>query len=117
MDWKDVYQWPLRKDEYGHYAFSKNGTMAITFNFNINDMKFMEKFVAIVNGEKENEKTAGQWRADGVDIYCNDIPVCCVRGWGYLTGVGGLHLPIEEAIKIQDGFVNYILGRLNNRKA
>ena len=28
-----------------------------------------------------------------------------------------LHLPTEEAIKIQDGFVNYILGRLNNRKA
>ena len=117
MDWKDVYQLPLRKDEHGHYAFSKNGTMAITFNFNINDMKFMEKFVSIVNGEKENEKTAGQWRADGVDIYCNDVPVCCVRGWGYLTGTGGLHLPTEEAIKIQDGFVNYILGRLNNRKA
>lgn len=117
MKWKEVYQLPLRKEEYGPYAFSKNGTMAITFNFDIHDMKFMEKFVAIVNGEKENEKTAGQWRADGVDIYCNDVPVCCVRGWGHLTGVGGLHLPIEEAIEIQDGFVNYILGRLNNRKA
>ena len=50
MKWEDVYQLPLRKDEIGPYAFSKNGTMAITFNFNIHDMKFMKKIVKIKLG-------------------------------------------------------------------
>ena len=37
----------------------------------------------------------------------------CVRGWGHLIGTGGLNLSIDTAKKIQDGFISYILSRLN----
>ncbi len=39
--------------------------------------------------------------------------VFSVRGWGHLTGIGGLHLPENGAARIQDDFIAYILKRLN----
>lgn len=27
--------------------------------------------------------------------------ICDIRGWGYLTGIGGLHLSEAEAVEIQ----------------
>ena len=35
-----------------------------------------------------------------------------IRGWGYLTGVGGLHLPEEDAAKVQDDMVLWIKSKL-----
>ena len=43
-----------------------------------------------------------------------EIKVLLVRGWGMLTGVGGYHLPVEEASKIQDEFTAHILRCLND---
>ena len=43
-----------------------------------------------------------------------EIKVLLVRGWGMLTGVGGYHLPVEEASKIQDEFTAHILKCLND---
>lgn len=44
----------------------------------------------------------------------NEVKVLLVRGWGMLTGVGGYHLPVEEASKIQDEFTAHILRCLND---
>ena len=38
--------------------------------------------------------------------------VFCVRGWGHLTGTGALHLPLQDAQRIQDGFVQHIAKQL-----
>lgn len=38
-----------------------------------------------------------------------------LRGWGYLTGIGGLNLSGEEAATIQDEFGAYIVEKLTNR--
>lgn len=43
-----------------------------------------------------------------------EIKVLLIRGWGMLTGVGGYHLPAEEASKIQDEFTAHILRCLND---
>lgn len=43
-----------------------------------------------------------------------ETKILLVRGWGMLTGVGGYHLPVEEASKIQDEFTAYILRCLND---
>lgn len=37
------------------------------------------------------------------------MTVCDIRGWGFLTGVGGLHLPEKEAIAIQDANCHLIV--------
>ena len=39
----------------------------------------------------------------------------CLRGWGYLTGTGGLNLSKDIAKNLQDEFISYILSRLNNK--
>lgn len=39
--------------------------------------------------------------------------IMLIRGWGYLTGIGGLHLKAEDAVKIQDDFGQYIVDTLN----
>ena len=40
-----------------------------------------------------------------------------VRGWGHLTGSGdAMNLPVEIAEKMQDGFITYIINRLNGLK-
>ena len=36
-----------------------------------------------------------------------------IRGWGHLTGTGGLHLSESAAAKIQDDFGQYIVETLN----
>lgn len=49
---------------------------------------------------------------DPVLIECNGEPIICVRGWGMLCGSN--KLPMEEAARIQDEFINYIIERLSN---
>lgn len=39
--------------------------------------------------------------------------IMLIRGWGHLTGTGGLHLKDEDAAKIQDAFGQYIVETLN----
>lgn len=39
--------------------------------------------------------------------------IILIRGWGYLTGIGGLHLSESDAVKIQDDFGQYIINTLN----
>lgn len=39
--------------------------------------------------------------------------IMLIRGWGRLTGTGGLHLKVEDAAKIQDDFGQYIVETLN----
>jgi len=40
--------------------------------------------------------------------------IMLIRGWGHLTGTGGLHLKDEDAAKIQDDFGQYIVETLNH---
>ena len=55
----------------------------------------------------EEKFTPGPWKADerGVYIWAKDASgafmIAQTRGWGHLTGAGGLNLPSEEAIAIQ----------------
>ena len=37
-----------------------------------------------------------------------------VRGWGYLTGSGAKHLSDENAAKIQDDFMDWVIKLFSN---
>lgn len=41
---------------------------------------------------------------------------CDMRGWGYLTGPGGLHLDDETAAAIQDARARYAVEAVNNHE-
>lgn len=47
--------------------------------------------------------TPGPWEASNpwLKVFAGNMNVADVRGWGHLTGVGGLNLPEDKAIEIQ----------------
>lgn len=118
-DWKEFYTLPLRLDEdaegqlYGHYAWSQQNNMALTFESYVPD-KTIKRITKIINTTEDANHDVIKWTAKGVDFYWNGRLYFCVRGWGGLTGTGGLNLSQQEAEKVQDDFVQYILKRLNN---
>lgn len=116
--WEDVWELPLSKYDYVDYVDSSNGVLALSHFKNEwafdKDDAAINKIVSIINGEIDSDFLP-EWEADGCDILYQGAYAFCVRGWGYLTGTGGLNLPSSVAEKIQDEFISYILSRLNGK--
>lgn len=113
MDWRKVWELPLKVDDYGGcYAWGNNDTMALTFDYEGFLTHFNVDVVNAINGVKE-WNFGGEWTAQGCDIYWNGDYVFCVRGWGELTSPSCLGLSREEAAQTQDDFIEFILGKLN----
>lgn len=118
MNWQDVYKLPLHN--FGPVkAFSDNSVMSYDYLDWRQPQEYYDHIVAIINGDIESDSMC-QFINEGCIIFKvnpdgNKIPILRIRGWGHLTGVGGLHLPSEKAAKIQDSFVNYIVERLNSK--
>lgn len=111
IKWEDVYQLPLHPDKHGSYAWSKNGTMSLMFEYEYMDC-LGKKVIKCINGERESD-SKGRWYKDGVDFFLDGKYIFCVRGWGHLTGTGAMNLPLKSAERIQDGFIEYCFKRLN----
>lgn len=106
---KKYYEFPIRTDEYGSYAWSKNNTMALMFNSKVNRGD-RQKIVDAINGKTENK--IENIKHTNHNFFDGDEYIFCVRGWGFLTGIGGCNLPSEKAIKIQDEFIEHIYNSL-----
>lgn len=107
MTFKEIYQTPFRTCNDGMYAISNNGTKALT-GFSIEAQAHVERIVRLLNGEAAT-------KYDKNDVIVQDTKLCVcghiiiVRGWGRLTGIGGYNIPHDEAAKIQDDFINWIV--------
>lgn len=123
-DWTECYKLPLHLVLYGCYAFDADGDMALScFNYKYDERgnymageeERIKHIVDIINGEKPSDFEP-EWELDENETcqinYKGEFQFL-VRGWGHLTGCGGLNLPAELAAEMQDGFINYILDRLN----
>ncbi len=73
----------------------------------------LRKLASILNGE---EKPSGgtTYVYDSPEIYADGKLLLVVRGWGHLTGSGGLNLHLEEAERIQDQFAECVISKLNH---
>ena len=117
MTFKDVYKFPLKVDEYCPIiTWTADKQRAFDRCVNIS-LKKQQELVDMINGIKQHQFKYKFYR-EGIEIHSeNPIfkgePVLLIRGWGYLTGIGGLHLSQEEAIRIQDEFGDYIVEQLN----
>lgn len=117
MTFKEVYKFPLKVDEYCSFiTWTADKQRAFDWCVNISPEK-QQELIDMLNGTKQHQFKYKFYR-EGIEIHSeNPIfkgePVLLIRGWGYLTGIGGLHLPQEEAIKIQDEFGDYIVEQLN----
>ena len=114
--WKDIWKLPLKKLDDIDYVYSSNEVLALSFfrdEWALDDA-IINKIVDIINGDIESDFLP-EWQTKGCDISYQGEYAFCVRGWGHLTGCGALHLPEDTAVKIQDGFISYILSRLNGK--
>lgn len=114
--WKDIWKFPLSKLDDLDYVYSSNGVLAVS---NFKDEWSLEdtvinKIVSIINGDIESDFLP-EWQAIGCDIFYQREYAFSVRGWGYLISSRELSLSTDIAKKIQDGFISYILSRLNGK--
>jgi len=73
--------------------------------------------------KEEIEKYIGKkvwYDEQGAMIFCKnqkggDQLLLDVRGWGNLTGVGGMNLPESEAIKMLDSLGEWIADAINQK--
>lgn len=104
----EVYKLPLSIDSNSIYIISDNNIT--TFSILTSNIDKVKKIIEVINRES-NKKYNNVLYKDEV-IYVDDDPIFIIKGWGYLTGIGGLNLPFEKAIEIQDSFCNWVVNRL-----
>jgi hypothetical protein len=113
---KDVFTFPLKLCH--SKVMTADFNMAFDFILRFLDPEAIQisdedkqKIVDIINGENRQIKEHKLEYQDG-DIKLNGKPFIMIRGWGHLTGTGGLNLPGERAKELQDEFGNYIIEKL-----
>ena len=107
MDFKEVYQSPIKMDDYGMYGICSNGTKAFTA-FSNDARKELVRIVDLLNGKGEKYKKEDIVVEKGAKLMVKGHMII-VRGWGRLIGFGGLGLSAKEAVKIQDDFINWVV--------
>lgn len=117
MTFKEVYKFPLKVDKYCPIiTWTADKQRAFDWCIDVSSEK-QQELIDMINGTKQHQFKHKFYRK-GIRIY-SDNPtfkgkhILLIRSWGYLTGIGGLHLSQAEAIKIQEEFGDYIVEQLN----
>ena len=115
--WQEYYKIPLEVDEHCDIiTWTADGKRAFDWLIGC-DLEKKQEVVKIINGEESDKKFKRKFYRKGIHIFneasITEYPILRIRGWGYLTGVGGCHLDREIAAQIQDAFGDYIVEQLN----
>lgn len=105
----NIFKPPFYTDSYRMYIFDTNDNMC--FNILTEDEFLCYDILDAMNDQKINKKY-DNIKIDDEYLYIDDEPVLLVRGWGYLTGIGGLNMNDEEAIKNQKELLEYVKNKL-----
>lgn len=111
--YKDVYELPLKKwEDYCGRVYDKKDNFV--FEFLINGKNNQNTMLDVINGNQNYNKSAFK-HEQGI-IKTDETNAILIRGWGNLTGKGGMNLSGEEASNIQNTFADFIVEQLNRRK-
>ncbi len=110
------YKLPLKVDPYcPSYIYDSVHTLALNYiredDIINDDYSLLYEIIGAINGHNDVKYNISF--EDDI-IYVNNIPTLLIRGWGYLTGIGGYNLTFDEAIEEQNKLKNYIINRLSN---
>ena len=122
LHFNDVWELPFNGDpaELAVYVWDSNNN--VCFNFLGGGYELYTRIIALLNGEEAKPFKMVESKSDYISVseIENDpttlLPVLMVRGWGYLTGCGALHLPAEEAKRIQMELVDHAVKKLQGIK-
>jgi len=113
--WQDVWTPAFRKDNYSDWVLDSKGHFV--FQFEQARPEEEVKIINLINGIKEEPFKEKLTYRNTLIQDQQGRALLMLRGWGYLTGIGGLKLSDKEAAHIQDTFGAYILSKLNPEKA
>ncbi|ALN97182.1 hypothetical protein [Flavobacterium phage FpV4] len=126
MTFKDVYKFPLTNDMFGGKILTTDNNMAFDFMekwLDKNSFKVSEEdentILKILNDTegifKTKTKFDYEYKNCVINIIINNVskPFIMIRGWGHLTGTGGLKLDEKTARKLQDEFAMFIIEKLS----
>jgi len=102
---------PFKVDDMLGWVWDANHNFAFQFLINLPKDKARE-FENIINGNAK-PKIKNEYKHEEGVISINGKQLILMRGWGYLTGTGGLNLDSETAADIQDDLADYIVEKLN----
>lgn len=96
----------------GCYIWSSNNVMALDIDNDQEDI--LDIVCKLLNGDDKVKPFKEVCLQSPVEIVADDYKLT-VRGWGHLTGLSALYLPVEEAAEIQDKFVQWIIQKLQKK--
>jgi len=102
-------------DLYGEWCTAANQELCFQFRPDIN-IEEIQRLIDVING-KQNTIFRHTYTYDSIisHVIEDGVPFISIRGWGHLTGVGGLNLSDDLAKEIQDDLGNYIVERLTKK--
>lgn len=128
INWKDYIKMPLKEDTFSDSlikVYTAEHEMAFDFpmyfSYKHEEMihlsyEMKKSFLQLINGEEVAPFTHQYkltYNPNNTIIYADDKLFIIIRGWGHLTGSGGLGLDDDTAVAIQTGFANHIIESLN----
>lgn len=108
LDFKEVWKAPFHSN--GLYIYSSNSVMTATNFSGEKGEEVLSNICKALNGEEIDKYE--NVNVDGCELTINGVFIV-IRGWGHLIGVGGLHLHPDEAAKVQDKFIKYIIDKIS----
>lgn len=108
---KDVYEKPFIVDKFSRVKDSK-GNFIFQFIVDLEDK--VDLIISVINEEatlKNIERDV--FTFDRGVVKYGDLGIILIRGWGNLTGIGGMNLSTEEAENIQNTLGWHIVKMLN----
>lgn len=122
----EAFPGPYKLDPCAVYIWCEDGArMCFTVMHDYTNQEELERLkraIDLLNGKKN----AKPFEHVGYDFESGFIgigdtleeashAVLLMRGWGYLTGIGGLHLPAKKAVELQNDFMKFAMRRLLKR--
>jgi hypothetical protein len=119
MTFKEAYKFPL--SVLDGTVWTRDENMAFMFANNVlaDDPHILSwhgqfNVVKSINGyEADLAPLELSYNPKDATISLNGKTFLIIRGWGHLTGSGGLNLPEDTATRLQDEFAEYIIKQLS----
>jgi hypothetical protein len=121
--WKQYFKLPF--EQTYSKVFDKDYHMVFDFMnpyFNFENKLIVsdsdkQKIIDCINGNLKFKSETNIFTFDSEQglILLNNQPIMLLRGWGYLTGIGGCKLDSDKAVEVQNSLGEYIISKLNER--
>lgn len=115
-DFKIVFKFPLKQLICGIKVVTDNNKPA--FDWLIMNDELKEKILDLLNGKitkLDDKKHEAFYDSNSCTVFLDDTMLLRIRGWGYLTGIGGLNLGVDIANKLTNDFGYWIKNKLTSK--